>query len=269
VTRRGLTLVELLVTLVVFGILGTALARLMISNSRFVGRQEAALEARQTARAGMHLMTTELRMVSDSGLLAASADSVTVRVPYAFGVLCRNLTAVRMPADSVTLASAVHGGVMYRGTTGAYVTPPSPATIAAGGTPGDCTADSISVTIPGAELITLSQAVPAAPGTIFYAFQVVTYKFAPSDELPGRRALWRRAGGGAAEEILSPFATTARFAFLVGSRLQVQTIAPPLGQIQGLELRLIGESQFAPEGAATPTQYELMPRVKFVNRTLP
>jgi hypothetical protein len=49
----------------------------------------------------------------------------------------------------------------------------------------------------------------------------------------------------------------------------VQTVAPPLDQIQGLELRLIGESQFAPEGAATPTQYELMPRVKFVNRTLP
>lgn len=85
-TRRGVTLVELLVTLLVLGFLGTALARLMISNSRFVSKQEALLEARQTARAAMNVMLPELRMVSDGGLVAADPDSVTVRVPYVFGI---------------------------------------------------------------------------------------------------------------------------------------------------------------------------------------
>lgn len=269
-TRRGLTLVELLITLLVFGILGTALTRLMISNSRFVARQEATLEARQTARAAMYLVATELRMVSDGGLLAASAESVTVRIPYAFGVLCQNATAVRMPADSVVLASVVQGGLAYRNATGGYSIPPSPMVTWVPGGPGtDCLLDSIRV-VPGGQHINLSRAGIAPAGTIFYLFQEVTYKFAASTQLPGRVALWRRVGGAAEEEILAPFATSARFAFLAGSRLQVQTTPPsPLSLVLGLELRLVGESEVAPNGEPAPTQYALFPRVKFVNRQLP
>jgi prepilin-type N-terminal cleavage/methylation domain-containing protein len=265
-TRRGLTLIELLITLVVFGLLGTALARLMISNSRFVGRQEAMLEARQTARAAMHAVATELRMVSDGGLLAASADSVQVRIPYVFGVLCRNQTAVIMPPDSVIYASAVPGGIAYRQTAGAYAFDVT-VTMTTGGPAADCSADSIKV-VTGGQYVTLSRSGIAPAGTVFYFFQTVTYRFAASSELPGRRALWRRVGSGAAEEILAPFANTARFAFLTGTRLQVETTPPPLAQIQGLELRLVAESETAPQGAAGPTQYALMPRIKFVNRSI-
>lgn len=267
-TRRGLTLIELMVTLVVLGLLGMALARLMIGNSRFVGRHEATLEARQNARAAMNLVATELRMVSDGGLLAAAAESVTVRIPYAFGLLCRNTTALRVPADSVVLASAVPGGIAYRQNSGLYAFDPS-VTITTGGPSADCTVDGIGLTT-GARHITLSRAGIAPPGTIFYLFQVITYKFAPSTQFPGRIGLWRRAGGGAEEELLAPFATTARFAFLVGSRLSVTTTPPsPLSQVAGLELRLVGESEAPPNGASAPTRYALLPRVKFVNRPLP
>jgi prepilin-type N-terminal cleavage/methylation domain-containing protein len=265
-TRRGLTLIELLITLIVFGILGTALSRLMISNSRFVGRQEALLEARQTARAAMHVIATELRMVSDGGLRAASAESVTVRIPYVFGVLCRNDRAAIMPADSVVFASAVTGGIGYRLTSGAYAFDTG-VTMTLGGTSADCTADSIRPVQPG-QHVTMSRAGIAPVGTVFYMFQLVTYKFAASAQLPGRVGLWRRVGSGADEEILSPFASTARFAFLTGTRLTVQTTPPPTNQIQGLELRLVGESEFVPNGAGAPTQYALMPRIKFVNRAI-
>jgi prepilin-type N-terminal cleavage/methylation domain-containing protein len=265
VKRRGFTLVELLIAIVLFGLLGTALARLMISNSRFVARQEAQLEARQTARAAMNSIIAELRMVSDGGLLAAAPESVTVRIPYAFGVLCRNEYALLTPPDSAAYAAAVPGGIAYRQPDGTYT---FDATVTVTGTTAstaDCDADSVRV-VPGGLRITLSQSNIAPPATIFYLFQTVTYRFAPSVMLPGRKGLWRRVGA-TNEEILAPFATTARFAFLVGSRLTVQT-APPgtLSQIQGLELRLTGESENTPAGAAAPLQFALSPRVKFMNR---
>jgi prepilin-type N-terminal cleavage/methylation domain-containing protein len=266
-TRKGLTLMELLIAMLVLGILGTALTRLMISNSRFVGRQEALLEARQNARAAMHLMSTELRMVTDGNALrAVAAESVAVRIPYVFGVLCRNQTAVIMPADSVISASAVPGGIAWRTSAGSYQFD-STVTMATGGPAADCTADSIRV-VPGGRHMTLSRAGIAPVGTVFYMFQRVTYKFAPSVQLPGRRALWRRVGGAAYEELLAPFATTARFAFLTGTRLTVQTTPPLLSQIQGLELRLIAESEQAATGDPAPTQYSLLPRIKFVNRPI-
>lgn len=268
-TRRGVTLVELLITLMVFGILGTALARLMISNSRFVSRQETMLEARQTARAAMNVMLAELRLVSDGGLVAAAPDSVSVRVPYAFGVFCRNEYAVLAPPDSTVYASAVHAGIAYQLATGLYAFD-STATVAGTTTnTAACDADSIRA-IPGGRRITLSVAGLAPATRLFYLYQTVTYKFAPSVSLPGRRALWRRAAGAAAEELLAPFDTAARFRFLTGSRLVPQTTVPaPLSLVRGLELRLVGASVNRAQGAAAPTVFAIHPRVRFANMLVP
>jgi hypothetical protein len=120
--------------------------------------------------------------------------------------------------------------------------------------------------VPGGLRITLSSTSLAPAGTIFYLYQTVTYRFATSATLPGRRALWRSTSA-ANEELLAPFASTARFAFLVGSRLTVQTTVPgSLAEIRGLELRLTGESESAPVGSAAPMQFPLSPRVKFMNQ---
>jgi prepilin-type N-terminal cleavage/methylation domain-containing protein len=263
-TRRGFTLTELLVGMFVFAILATALARLIMSNSRFVSRQEAMLDARQTARAAMAVVVPELRMVSDSGLIAASPTSITVRVPYAFGVLCQNGYAVLAPPDSIVYSTAAYGGIAYQQSSGAYA---FDTTVTITGTTtqtSNCDADSIRA-IAGGPRIRLS-ATLAPPGRLFYVFQNVTYSFAPSAELSGRRALWRRAGLNPAEELLAPFDTAARFAFLVGSRLQVQTAVPsPLSNVRGIELRFAAQSVATAEGAAAPDRFALYPRVRFSN----
>jgi hypothetical protein len=116
-------------------------------------------------------------------------------------------------------------------------------------------------------MFTLSQTIGPS-GTVFYFFQEVTYRFAPSAQLPGRLALWRRVRPNAAEEVLAPFGATARFAFLMGTRLTVSTGNPAPGNVQGLELRLVGESVSPAQGDAVPTQYTLMPQIKFVNRAI-
>ena len=268
-TRRGVTLVELLVTMVVFGILGTALARLMISNSRYVSRQEMLLEARQTARAAMNVMLPELRMVSDGGLIAAARDSITARVPYAFGVFCRNEYAVLAPPDSTVYATAVPGGIAYQRPDGLYDFDASVTVTGTTTSTSDCDADSIRA-IPGGQRITLSVEDLAPPARLFYLYQTVTYKFATSAALPGRRALWRRAEGAAAEELLAPFDTAAHFRFLVGSRLTPQAAVPsPISNIRGLELRLVGASLAPAQGASEPTRFALQPRVRFGNMLVP
>lgn len=264
---RGFTLVELLITMFVFGVLGTALARLMISNSRFVSQQEAELEARQTARAAMNVMLPELRMVGDGGLRAAAPDSIKVRVPYAFGVLCHNEYAILAPADSAVFAGAVPGGIAYM-TGGGYT---FDSTITMAGTTtltADCDSDSVRA-VPGGQRITLTAPIGLS-GSIFYLYQTVTYRFANSSAIPGRRGLWRQAQGAAAEELLSPFDTAARFVFLVGSRLTPQLAAPGLlSAVRGLELRLVGASVDAAQGEAQPTRFALHPRVRFGNMLAP
>jgi len=267
--RHGVTLVELLITMVVFGILGTALARLMISNSRFVSQQETLLEARQTARAAMNVVVPELRMVSDGGLVAAAPDSVRVRVPYAFGVFCHNEYAVLAPPDSAVYATAQPAGIAYQLANGLYQFDPSVTVVGTTTNTADCDADSIRA-IPGGQRILLSTPGVAPSGRLFYLYQMITYRFANSAALPGRRALWRQASGAAAEELLSPFDTAARFVFLVGSRLTPQLTVPgSLSSIRGLELRLVGASVGPAQGGSEPTVFALHPRVRFGNMLVP
>lgn len=268
-TRRGFTLVELLVTLTVLAIMGTALTRILINQSHYVGQQEGLMEARQIARQAMNLITTELQMVSDGGVIAVSADSITVRVPYAFGMLCRSSgskrTAALMPADSVAWANAVVGGVAWR--TGTTYTFGSGISVATSTDTAECTADSIRAQS-GGRLVSLTPAnvtSAASSGDIMYLYEKVTYKFASSAALSGRRALWRTSGG-VSEELLAPFADSARFAYLTGSRLSVTTTVPAsVDSLRGLELRLIAESVSTPSGRTTPMEYDLRPRVRFGN----
>lgn len=269
---RGFTLVELLIGMTVTAILGIALARILISDSRFVGRQEAMIDARHAARAAMNLMTLELRMVGDDGLLAAAPDSVTVHVPYAFGVTCNvsgtDLIISLMPRDSLTYATAGLSGMAWRDNTGTYnrvtgISVSSSSDMAA------CQADSIRV-VPGGELIAISgiPGAPPGPGRILYLYQTVTYRFTTSIEIPGRLGLWRGAWGGAAEELVAPFDSTAGFSCLVGPNMQVQTCPPGggLATVRGLELRLSGESEFDSPGIGRPERFPLTTRISFFNK---
>lgn len=277
-TRRGFTLAELLIGMVVLALLGTALARILINNSRFVSRQDAMMESRATARAATQAMVAELHMVPDSGLLMASRDSVTVTVPYAFGMACQPTSGTTtvgtlMPTDSLTYASATAEGLAWRDGTGAYRQQITGITVAASVNLGQCTADSIRV-IPGGSLIAIS-GIPSArmppSGSLFYLFQTVTYRFMTSVDVPGRRGLWRRAGTAAYEELAAPFDTAAKFAFLMGPYMQMQVRAnlpsrASRDSVRGLELRLTGASVSAPQGASSPQTFDLRTSVAFMNK---
>jgi len=102
---------------------------------------------------------------------------------------------------------------------------------------------------------------------MFYLYQTVTYRFRPSVDLPGRIGLWRRVGGGAYEELVAPFDTTARFRFLVGHNPQAVDNPPGnLSTVSGLELLLVSESYVIPQGKSTYAKFELPVQIGFMNQ---
>ena len=270
---RGFALAELIVALVIAGIIGVALTRLVVNQARFVAMQDAMMQARGGARSALNVLIGEMRMVPGGGVIDAATDSVTLRVPYAFGIACGrtsgNTIVSLFPADSATYFSAVPSGYAWRDATGHYVFE-NGATVTDGVALTTCTSAAITTaSAPGwparAAAVTQNLATDTAAAILLY--QDVRYAFAPSVELPGRQALWRTVLlSGAREELVAPFDTTAKFTFLVGSRYTAQTAPPtPLDSLRGVLIRLTSTSENPPEGRSLPTTFDVSVNVYFRN----
>lgn len=275
---RGFALAELVVALVIAGIIGVALTRLVLNQARFVSMQDAMMRSRSGARAALNVLSEELRMVSGGGVVAATQDSITLRVPYAFGVSCKSIAGHFLglfPADSAIYAGATPSGYAYRNAAGRYV---FVGNAVANITPGvlyflGCTLTSPSITlptavgwsIPTAVQVSLNAAMDTA--TAVYLYQEIRYAFAPSTQIPGRIALWRTVlSTGVREELVAPFDTAAGFSFLVGSRYTPQAAPPsPLDSLRGVRVRLVAASETAPQGRTSPTNFDLSVNVYFRN----
>jgi prepilin-type N-terminal cleavage/methylation domain-containing protein len=279
---RGFVLAELLVALVIAAIIGVALTQLVISQSRFAALQGGIIQARGGARAALNVMSSDFRMVSDSGLVAAAHDSVTVRVPYAFGVACGqvggNVTVSLLPADSASYSAATASGYAWRDTTGKMVFV-QPTTVTSSST-GNCTNNLITnppittLSVTGWPALAVavpndSRRIPPGPpqGSVVYLYQLVRYAFAPSGQLPGRIGLWRTVlSTGERDELVAPFDTSASFQFLVGSRLTARSTPPAvLDSVQGLRLNLVAASEQPPEGRTKPETFTITTNVVFEN----
>jgi Tfp pilus assembly protein PilW len=270
----GFVLAELLVALIIAAIIGVALTQLVVSQSRFVALQGGVMQARGGARAALNVMANDFRMVTDSGLVAAHHDSVTVRVPYAFGVACgqqSGKTVVSLlPADSASYSSASISGYAWRDTTGSFVFV-QPATVSSAAL-GKCNSASPKITTLSTDSwpttgVGVDQDLRTPSGAVVYLYQLVRYAFAPSAQLPGKVGLWRTVlSTGTRDELVAPFDTAASFQFLVGTALTPQ-VAPPanLTTVRGLRLLLIAASEQPPEGRTTPVEFNLTTNVVFQN----
>ncbi len=89
-SRRGFTLVELLVVVVLGGFLVLSIYQVLITHSRTYSVNAARILGQQSLRAGMDVLFGELREVSTRGgdLVAMGRDSLTIRTQRAFGLVC-------------------------------------------------------------------------------------------------------------------------------------------------------------------------------------
>lgn len=281
--RRGFTLTELLMSLTVLSIMGVAMTRMLINDSRFISRQDAMLMARQASRAALNTMLPELSMVADT-VIFATRDSFQVRVPVAYGITCRLLPSSStrivsfLPADSVAWAALDTTGMLWRQRSGVYtrINMTTAAALASDST--RCQADSVR-TLPGGRLLRITPTLyftpPGLPESLAVAimYSRITYKFAASTDMPGRIALWRKNWVSAAEELVAPFDTSAGFAYLMGGpntatlTLRTSTVTGTgLDSIRGIELRLHGASEKAAQGTSAPQVFRLKTRVRFANK---
>jgi prepilin-type N-terminal cleavage/methylation domain-containing protein len=299
--RRGFSLVELLLSLIVTAIVGGALVRMVVGQARFMDQQEAWRVARSVSRSGINRLMSDLRAVeATGGVVAAVAggQDFTINVPYAFGILCRvnaNVTTVSLlPVDSAMFAAPGYSGFAWRkNSTGVYTyvagnaIPSFPATTDCDnalplGYQGNAAAPYAIITLPtingsppgrvvnltsGAGLV----APPLGPevGSIIFLYRTIRYEFKASVAVPGRLGLWRTTLGigGTTEELVAPFANTARVNFYVLNNPVPQAAVPAsLGDIRGLELVLDGMSEQTPGGSTAPKTSNVLTSVFFENR---
>ena len=275
----GFVLAELLVALIIAAVIGLALTQLVVSQARLVALQGGIMQARGGARAALNVLAPDLRMVGDSGLVAASPESVTVRVPYAFGVACGQLGGTTivslLPADSATFFAATMSGYAWRDSAGTYhrVEPASVSNPNASlATCGQATPPITTLTSTGwsARAVAVAPNVVAtSQGSVVYLYQLVRYAFGPSAQIPGRIALWRTVlATGARSELVAPFDSSTKFQFLVGTALTPSATPPAdLTTVYGLRLILVAASEQPPEGRTTPETFNLTSNVLFRNHS--
>jgi type II secretory pathway pseudopilin PulG len=275
--RRGFMLTELLVGMVIMGIVGVALTKLFVSQSRFYDRETQMRRARFVTRTAINAALSDLRMVeATGGLVSATAKQVTVRVPYALGIVCASsptqTTLSLLPVDSTVYANAGFGGYAWRDSVGneSYV---ETGTSLVTDNASVCTAANVTV-LAGGRVVAVRPPLPAALpavtaiGTPVFLIQRLTYEFKASTTLPGRTALWRSVvGTGQADELVAPFDSAASFGFFAAWSDTAQAAVPsPLNVVRGLQLNLSGQSERPPEGTSTPPRAQAVTAVFFNNQ---
>ena len=269
--RRGVTLVELLVAMTLLGIVGVSILRTFTSQARLADMHAKRIDARAVSRAPVNMLMSEARMVeTGAGVVAASASSVTLRVPVAMGLVCGNTGGATvlslMPVDSVMLASAALSGHAYRQASGVYTYNEGTTSVTSGGA-NTCNTASITTVTGGRTVIVTPQMPNGIEGSVAFLYQRVRYDFAASSMIVGRTGLWRTLEKtGATEELAAPFDATARFRFYRIDEDTARTVVPPLTEIRGLELRLVGASQMTRFGKTSPETSRLQTAVFFTNR---
>ena len=193
-----------------------------------------------------------------------------LRVPYALGVNCGlagGLVANLLPVDSAMFAYAAYAGYAIRSfQDGSYQY------VAGSGQPTTAAA-SVCInhgidTVPGGRTLQLSPGVAGSLGAPVMLWQVVRYYFATSQQVPGRRALYRALPAvNLTEEIIAPFADSAHFEFYVDGSEYAGYRPPPanLGSLTGIELVLDALSE-RPRSDGTHAVVRLRTAVFFKNR---
>ena len=288
--RSGYTMIELLIAIMILGIIATAMTRLMVTQANFTSAQSALRGARSVSRDAYNILMTDLRMVQDTGgLTYAKPDSIRVRVPMAWGLVCATTatytTVSLVPYDSALFALGTYGGTAYRDTTfGTFQWYPVVAgdVIANEPTAAVCT-DTVALAV---GIFTQSylgrlgtqkrvkRMVGAPVGTPMFIYQEILYAFDASAAYPGKgKGLWRTVTGtGAAstwtrDEIIAPFYTSARFKFYVFNQDTSQfTVPAQISSIRGLDLVLNGLSIRPPSGGTTQKIAKVTTAVFFKDR---
>ncbi|HUQ21116.1 MAG TPA: prepilin-type N-terminal cleavage/methylation domain-containing protein [Gemmatimonadaceae bacterium] len=276
--RKGLSLSELIVGMVILGVIGMALTRIMVTQARYFDHQKTSNMARNVSRGPLNRVVSDLRMVeAEGGITAASATSITARVPYAIGVVCISTGGAThislLPVDSAMYAAPGYSGYAWRNGEGRYeyrMTSVTNSSLSTGvllnctnAAVGNLTADKAKVVA-----ITPQLSDTADVGTPVFLLRNIQYSFKASTAIPGTTGLYRKVvATGAEEELSAPYANDAKFRFYIKSSTTAVD-APPanLSTLRGIEMNMTGQSERVPRQGVATQKAPFVTAVFFKNR---
>lgn len=220
--RRGFSLVEALVALVLFGVVATMLYRTLVGGQRQHRAHVQSVAVSESNRAAMAILAGELRELSagEGDILAMGSTSITFKSMRAFSIQCvppdtaarrlvldgsliSGLRPIDSPDDSVLVfaegdpATRLDDGWFSAGATSA-----TPGTECPGGRP------SIGVTLSGVTAPQLADVQAGAPVRTFRPAQVIVYQGAGRDWWLGQRLFQPSTGSWSiVQPVLGPLSS--------------------------------------------------------------
>jgi prepilin-type N-terminal cleavage/methylation domain-containing protein len=117
-TRRGFTLVELLVALVLLAIVSAALYRVLVNNQRLYQAQTQRIDLQQNIRAAETILPAEFRELdaTDGDIAVMSATQLTVRAMRWLGFVCiPPVMGVSLTNATLTIRGGAPGQAVFFG----------------------------------------------------------------------------------------------------------------------------------------------------------
>jgi prepilin-type N-terminal cleavage/methylation domain-containing protein len=286
--RRGFSLVEIITALTILAVIGGAMTKMMLSQTRGYQYDAGARRSRTVARSAMNIMITDLRMTQDNGgvsyLDATNHRRVDVRVPIAFGVVCEVTAGTAAmaitPIDSFQLATIKYAGYGVRNpTTGIYsyvdggtLTSADVSKCRGGGV--SIYADTVTMGGRTGKVIQVTGAPPVGTtvGSMAMIWQRVSYVFDTSKAFPKRAGLYRIVSDGTAAdttELIAPFSWTARFSYFTNPAqtddAATNTAPADYNTVRGFKILLAAEASDTVPGYTGPKKSPLTTAVFFKN----
>lgn len=274
--RKGLSLSELLIGMVILAVIGMALTKVLRSQARYFDHQKTSNLARAVSRGPLNRVVSDLRMVEAlGGVISATPMVLELRVPFAIGVVCGTATGAAthislLPVDSAMYSAPGYSGYAWRGGNGVYRYKEDNH-VKETGNLNVCNNNQIgSLTAQGAKIIKISPVLPdtASFGTPVFLYRKIRYSFAPSTSVPGTLGLFRtRMETNTTEELSAPYDTSAKFSFFIGSSITAQADPPnDLSTLRGIQMNMTGMSERAPSGDTHKQRAPFITAVFFKNR---
>lgn len=250
VNEAGFTIIELMISMIITSLIMASVMSLLVGQGNLYRNTNDSLYTQQTVRAVSDLMTAELRMASANDVLAAEADSVSIRFDINRGVVCDSTAADEATIfwyDSVTNVS------LSGGTSGLAYTDPyeedfqymdgyaGTTTSTGAGPKAVCVAVGVDSTAANGNYLTMdgwagnfAGGVPDR-GSLIRSYGRLTYHLDASVFTTGT-ALWRGTS-----ELVAPLRTTS-FSYLMNDASVLTSV--PAGSLADIDaIRIVGVAE--------------------------